>query len=769
MTKNLVFTSAGDNTQLETLWHSLETKMNYDIVIYYYGDSEEKFNIYKNISKYIFRNKGSKFQNFYHFYLNNQEVYNNYEYFFILDDDIIFENNIDDINKMFYYMKKYKLDISGPSFTKDGLVKWPITLNKENLILQYVNFIEVNVPLFNKKSLNILMDIYDSKLIGWGIDYLYSWLIINNKKNNLAIIHDIKCINPTVEDKCIEERELCKIKNYELREQYWEEFKIEIRFPQEFNKIIYDSINKPISPYPFLYINLPRSKDRNICMIKEFNRVNITNYKKITGYDGYNENIEESFIYNNESLTKYGKSIKYKYNENIFILNKGEMAYYKSQITALEYFINNFQSEYCFICDDDLSFDILEHLDSKFSKYIKLFTDKLENTETEIINLCPYYNKKYLNQNIQKIDFFKYENNNKYWGTACYFISKDTAKNVISNLKKLMNNNKLDFTKLNIPFDDYIYNNFNSSAYPLFYGNNFDSLILNSNENHIVNKNYILKLWNYQIKNLNEISIYNFLEKYKNKHIIFIINKGNAGNYITTKSIINIFNMLDIKWSLGKENELYKNKTLFFGGGANLYKNYKACKSFVLNNINDNNIVILPHTIYSIPGLFETISNNSNIIFLCRELTSYKYVNDNFFIKKNIYLSKDLGLYLNIPKHFLNDNGKEILYCFREDCERTFIPKKNIDISVKHNLKRQNNVDSKKIDNLFYNILNVLSTYKIIHTNRLQIAILGHLLNKKVYLYPNNYFKNEAIYDYSLSNFKNISYVNNKKKICDIK
>ena len=105
--KNLVFTSAGNNTNFDKLWF-YKNKINYDIIVYYYEDDEKIFNKYKNISKLIVKNKGSKFQNFYHFYLNYIDVLNEYEYFFILDDDIIFENNYEDINRMFKLAKNYK-------------------------------------------------------------------------------------------------------------------------------------------------------------------------------------------------------------------------------------------------------------------------------------------------------------------------------------------------------------------------------------------------------------------------------------------------------------------------------------------------------------------------------------------------------------------------------------------------------------------------------------------------------------------------------------
>ena len=66
MKKNMLFTSAGDNTKFYKAWNG--HNMNYDIYVVYYGDSIENYNEYKKNVKYIERRKGSKFQNFFSFY-----------------------------------------------------------------------------------------------------------------------------------------------------------------------------------------------------------------------------------------------------------------------------------------------------------------------------------------------------------------------------------------------------------------------------------------------------------------------------------------------------------------------------------------------------------------------------------------------------------------------------------------------------------------------------------------------------------------------------
>ncbi len=49
-------------------------------------------------------------------------------------------------------------------------------------------------------------------------------------------------------------------------------------------------------------------------------------------------------------------------------------------------------------------------------------------------------------------------------------------------------------------------------------------------------------------------------------------------------------------------------------------------------------------------------------------------------------------------------------------------------------------------------MINFLEEYKVVNTDRLHVAILASLLGKEVNFYPNSYYKNEAVYNYSLFN-----------------
>ena len=149
-----------------------------------------------------------------------------------MDDDIIF--NVNDINEMFHHQKNIIFGY-GPTFKNIKNANYsPITIS--NTLLE-CNFIEVNVPLFGRYALDMLMKHFDPILIGWGIDFLYIWACGNDKKDKYALIDKVTCINPH-DNKKNNKRELNNIKNVHNRKEIWEKFKKKYKIKINENKLI---------------------------------------------------------------------------------------------------------------------------------------------------------------------------------------------------------------------------------------------------------------------------------------------------------------------------------------------------------------------------------------------------------------------------------------------------------------------------------------------------------------------------------------------------
>lgn len=217
-----IFTSAGDNTNFHSVWGCEDSERAYDVWVVYYGDNDDRFNLYSKYADYIERRKGSKFQNFYHVYQQHKKVLLQYEYIFIADDDIIIAP--ENIELMFETAKEYDLWICQPSFRKGSKVSWGITRNRPHLKLAYTNFVEVNTPVISTSKLQECMNKYDPILLGWGIDFLLINALGIHEKKRYAILHNVSCINPYQSSKKGGKRELNLLPGCNERRYIWEAF-----------------------------------------------------------------------------------------------------------------------------------------------------------------------------------------------------------------------------------------------------------------------------------------------------------------------------------------------------------------------------------------------------------------------------------------------------------------------------------------------------------------------------------------------------------------
>lgn len=241
---------------------------------------------------------------------------------------------------------------------------------------------------------------------------------------------------------------------------------------------------------------------------------------------------------------------------------------------------------------------------------------------------------------------------------------------------------------------------------------------------------------------------------------IYIPNEGNAGDVIIQQSTIKLFEKNNIKFTLGKYNDIYKGENLVYGGGGNLIGKYPQAKKFIDLNADNNHIVILPHTIAKSDNSLNKLNKNS--IVFCRERTSYEYVSK--FIEK-CYLHKDLAFYLDLES-YKKESKYEMGNMFRIDVESLNsskkIPSDNVDIS--HALIRRNQHINLQIgQTVFKEFINYIADFEIINTDRLHVAIIATLLNKNVNFYANSYYKNKAVYDYTLSEYPNVKFIDEAK------
>lgn len=266
-------------------------------------------------------------------------------------------------------------------------------------------------------------------------------------------------------------------------------------------------------------------------------------------------------------------------------------------------------------------------------------------------------------------------------------------------------------------------------------------------------------------------TVENFLANYKDSEILIHPNPGNGGDALIAAGTLDLFERLGMNFKLinSAEHIDLNDRIVFYSGGGNLVKEYSNCADFLrLNSKICQEIIILPHTVNGHKELLTELG--SNVTIFCREQVSYQYL-INLKLKCKIFIDDDMAFHINLASlskfstnypyriylNIIKSKLKSLKFDFyqlqakRTDVEKTSNSLKpdNIDLSVIINYEWEMS-DPKLIRQTAADIMKILGFFKTINTNRLHIAIAGGILGKKVNFTANSYYKNKAVFDYSI-------------------
>ena len=305
--------------------------------------------------------------------------------------------------------------------------------------------------------------------------------------------------------------------------------------------------------------------------------------------------------------------------------------------------------------------------------------------------------------------------------------------------------------------------------------------------------------------NIDNFNLKIFLNSF-NEKLYLIPNPGNAGDSLITAATLQFLKKYNFDFEVVLKPEFNADgKIILYSGGGNFGGKDSRAGRYILKYRNQAKAyILLPHTLHNCDSTLKRLGKNVHII--CREKVSYEYainssgafqtyLHDDIVFQCNIkdlmkskpqinflpYLTKELvnrllfrkdfdfglGLkgfisynmfYLNKFLHYSTSKQKT-LYSFRTDVEKTGhnIPKTNLDLSA---ILELSSCEPELALLSAYCFLNEIDLYDEIHTNRLHIAIASCLLGKRIKLYRNNYFKNKAIYDFSINEkYNNVEWI----------
>lgn len=120
---------------------------------------------------------------------------------------------------------------------------------------------------------------------------------------------------------------------------------------------------------PIYVINMERSKDRKQYIEEHFKKYKVSSYQFVKAIDGSQENLD-SILINTKNNT----------------VSKGESACSISHLKAISQWLDNSDSDYAIICEDDVSLDTVNFWDFTWDEFLKSVNKNYDILQMSIIN-----------------------------------------------------------------------------------------------------------------------------------------------------------------------------------------------------------------------------------------------------------------------------------------------------------------------------------------------------------------------------------------------
>ncbi len=247
-------------------------------------------------------------------------------------------------------------------------------------------------------------------------------------------------------------------------------------------------------------------------------------------------------------------------------------------------------------------------------------------------------------------------------------------------------------------------------------------------------------------------ALYNILTGLKSGMAFCLMNPGNRGDGLIHMGGRQILRDLGIGFK-----EIYYPQSaegdvlLIYGCGA-FGRNFNQMSDFILQYLDKFSAFII------MPSTFDLVSKkvrrfvdcfDNRFVVFCRDSVSYDSIRNARPEFRALHLNHDLAFYAPLTP-WQKRKAQGTVGIFRDDVERCLY-RPSLDLEGRDICQGRECEPEIMLD--------YVSQYSEIHTDRCHVAITGARLGKRVFLYPGNYFKNKAIFEYSLSSYPNVTFV----------
>jgi SAM-dependent methyltransferase len=116
------------------------------------------------------------------------EILRGYHAVLLLDDDI--EIAHEDVDRFFWLMSRYQLDLAHPSLSQASTGPCPPMFHQRESVVRFTNTVDVRAPAFSRAGLATCIDSFDQSISGEGLGSVWSHLL-EHRRNAIGVVDGV--------------------------------------------------------------------------------------------------------------------------------------------------------------------------------------------------------------------------------------------------------------------------------------------------------------------------------------------------------------------------------------------------------------------------------------------------------------------------------------------------------------------------------------------------------------------------------------------------
>lgn len=179
---NLVLVRVGAKHRISALLNVPKDRRNWDLAVSCYDEICFAEGAYIDYQHFY---QGGKWDGIYNFFSEHADLITNYDYFWLVDDDI--ETNPQQVDDIFNYVKLHQFELAQPALTLDSYYSHRLTLECKGFLHRNTNLVEIMAPILSRNILKKILPKFENTRSGFGIDWYWQRLV-DRPESSIAII-----------------------------------------------------------------------------------------------------------------------------------------------------------------------------------------------------------------------------------------------------------------------------------------------------------------------------------------------------------------------------------------------------------------------------------------------------------------------------------------------------------------------------------------------------------------------------------------------------